>query len=85
MISSIAFIVLFVIHDTVLFRYSRLFSSCYSKVKFCASAIYCSSINIILVCLNYIGHAHNFLAQGYQLHKSMDMRYGIEKLPVLLL
>ena len=55
-----------------------------TKVNFFASAIYFSWINIILVCLSYKGHAYNFLAEGYQLRKSMDIRYGIEKLPVLL-
>ena len=42
-------------------------------------------ISIILVCLSYKGHAPNFLAKGYQLHKSMDIRYGIEKLSVIVL
>ena len=34
--------------------------------------------NVILVCHSYKGHAHNFLAKGYQLRKSMDIRYSIE-------
>ena len=34
---------------------------------------------VILVSCIYKGYAHNFLAKGYQLRKSMDIRYNMEK------
>ena len=53
-----------------------------TKVKIFASAIYIIWITIILVCLSYKEQAHNFLAKVYQLRKSMDIRYSVEKLSV---
>ena len=32
----------------------------------------------ILVCRSYKGHAHDFLAMGFEVRKSMDIRYSIK-------
>ena len=88
-ISILVIIVLF--QDTVLFHILFTLSKIFviilrTKVKFSASAIYLSCINIIviMVCLSYKGHDHNYLAKGYQLCKSMDITYGIQKFPVFV-